>query len=564
MVNTSSRRRSGPSPIRITTTLLTLAVLTGVTVVEVRAQTPAPLPPPANPTSGTGGQAADPPPPPPPTLPPAPNQGVVPTPSLPPVNPPFQFSIDPKTPLKDLLPITPKIKKSAGPVLDDDLTRVPEVQFEEPLKKDGDGLAARRHIAFQIAKINHLNVKKTDSFLEALRGDRADLAGLPMAMGDACRTRGERVAQFNLAVSTVRQAFSTQNGFVPPQPATSANSSSAQTQLQVSFQAPSRPAPALEQVNTADVFWDRYQALTLQEDRAQPGAERTLRQHITQARIAALMQMLAPTSASTRLGLVKHLATISHVDATRAIAKLAVFSPEEDIRQAAVDALKVRREKDYTDVLLQGLRYPWPAVARRASEVLVKLERADVVPQLIDALEEPDPRLPMVKEVNKKETTVVRELVRINHHRNCLLCHPPGNTANVPADALTAGVPVPGEPLPSPSQGYQNSVPEILVRIDVTYLRQDFSVLQAVEDANPWPEMQRFDYLVRTRTLDEDEAKVYRDKLGKTQRGQQSPYQRAVLYALRELTGKDAEPTPDAWRKLLGVEDKQTRTMTRR
>ena len=92
------------------------------------------------------------------------------------------------------------------------------------------------------------------------------------------------------------------------------------------------------------------------------------------------------------------------------------------------------------------------------------------------------------------------------------------------------------------------------MRIDVTYLRQDFSALQAVEDANPWPEMQRFDFLVRTRTLTEDEAKVYSEKLSQREPGQQSPYRRAVLTALRELTGKDAEPTPEAWRKLLGTE----------
>ena len=29
--------------------------------------------------------------------------------------------------------------------------------------------------------------------------------------------------------------------------------------------------------------------------------------------------------------------------------------------------------------------------------------------------------------------------------------------------------------------------PDILVRIDVTYLRQDFSMLQAVHDSGPWP-----------------------------------------------------------------------------
>src|SRR5205823_12638656 len=36
--------------------------------------------------------------------------------------------------------------------------------------------------------------------------ERADLSGLPFAMGDSCRTKGERSRQFTLAVATVRQA----------------------------------------------------------------------------------------------------------------------------------------------------------------------------------------------------------------------------------------------------------------------------------------------------------------------------------------------------------------------
>jgi hypothetical protein len=430
--------------------------------------------------------------------------------------------IDPKTPAKDLLPAAPRVRPLASPFLGDDLSLAPEVEFEAAPARNppgsGEGV---KHIAQTIARINHLNARKMDGFIESLRSERADLAGLPMAMGDACRTRGERSRQFTMAASVLR---------------------------------------ADKLAEDVAGFWERYQSLCLKEDQAQAGADRPLREHITQARIAALMQVLAPTPTNMRLGLVKHLSAIAHVDATRAIAKLSIFSPEEEIRQAAVDALKVRREKDYTDVLLQGLRYPWPTVARRASEVLIKLERTDLVPQLLDVLEEGDPRLPVVKEVNKKETPVVRELVRINHHRNCLLCHAPGNTGAVSPESLTAPVSVPGLPL-TPPEGYYgpNSNRDLLVRIDVTYLRQDFSMMQAVQEADPWPEMQRFDFLVRTRTLTEAEAKTYREKLAQSEPGQQSPYQQAVVNALRELTGKDAEPTPDAWRKLLGLGDKQTR-----
>ena len=99
---------------------------------------------------------------------------------------------------------------------------------------------------------------------------------------------------------------------------------------------------------------------------------------------------------------------------------------------------------------------------------------------------------------------------------------------------------------------------DTLVRLDVTYLRQDFSVMQPVADAHPWPEMQRFDFLVRTRPLTEAEARAYREKLDHPR--QLSPYQRATLTALRELTGKDAEPTAEAWRRLLGLPERQQRT----
>jgi hypothetical protein len=224
-----------------------------------------------------------------------------------------------------------------------------------------------------------------------------------------------------------------------------------------------------------------------------------------------------------------------------------------------VDVLKVRRERDYTDILLAGLRYPWPAVARHAADAVIRLERNDLVPQLVALLDEPDPRAPVVREVNDKRVPVVRELIRINHHKNCLLCHAPGNTGSVAPDTLTAEVPVPSQPLPSPGEGYRNTSPDLVVRIDVTYLRQDFSAYLPVQDANPWPETQRFDFLTRTRVLTDEEAAGYQEALGKQEPGRPSPYHRAVLAALRELTGRDAEPTAASWRRLLGLPSGQPR-----
>jgi hypothetical protein len=301
----------------------------------------------------------------------------------------------------------------------------------------------------------------------------------------------------------------------------------------------------------ADAFWERYRQACEREDKADPRKDRAHRECVTLARIAALMQVLAPEPPAMRLGLIQYLSGVPHAEATRALARLALFSPEEEVRTASVDALKVRRERDYTALLLEGFRYPLPAVARRAAEALVKLERTDLVPQLVSVLDEPDPRAPVVKEVDGKRVPVMRELVRLNHHRSCLLCHAPGNTPSVSPEAVTAAVPVPGQPLASPSQGYDNSIQDVLVRVDVTYLRQDFSMLLPVADANPWPEMQRFDFLVRNRVLSEDEARACREQLKEDRPGHVAPHRRAVLAALRELTGQDAAPTAQEWRRLL-------------
>lgn len=123
-----------------------------------------------------------------------------------------------------------------------------------------------------------------------------------------------------------------------------------------------------------------------------------------------------------------------------------------------------------------------------------------------------------------------------------------------PGLGLRAPVPVPGQqvPTPTPHGGYgQFAIPDLLVSIDVTYLRQDFSVKLPVANAQPWPEQQRFDFLVRTREVTDKEAQAYRDLLRPVQAGELSPYQQAALTGLRKLTGRDAEPTAAAWRQVI-------------
>lgn len=462
----------------------------------------------------------------------------------------FDFKFDPKAPAKEFLPTPPQVKPIAGPVLTDDLTKVPEAEFQaRPEKIVADGTQTH-HTAHQLAKINHLNAKKTDAFMVALLETRADLAGLPFVMGDDCRTGTERMRQFAIAVGRVRQALGgNQVAFL-----TNMNASpslppgfSGTVTLNQLAQAGPVQVPA---------FWSQYATLCEQDDATRSKTDKELAEHVTLARLAALTQMLAPESAELKLGLVKYLTGVAHVEATRVLARMAIFSTEDEVRLAAIESLKVRREKDYTDILVKGLRYPWPAVAKRSAEAITRIGRTDLIPELIAVLTETDPRLPVKKETDGKKVEVVREMVRINHHRNCMMCHAPSNPVAASLGTMAAEVPVQGQPLPSPSEGYRQSSPDLMIRIDVTYLRQDFSTMMPVSEAQPWPEQQRFDFMVRERKLTAAEAITYREQLTPKEAGVYSPYHRAALAALRDLTGKDAAPTAEAWRKLLALPTK--------
>lgn len=434
----------------------------------------------------------------------------------------FNFKIPADSKPGELLPTPPAKLAKSPPPLNEDLSKVPELMLGTPISSSQPKMQAVEMIAHQLAKANHLNARKTDGFVVALLAERADLRGLPFLMGEQCRTRGEQAAVFGEIADAIQQHLAR---------AKSKGTRDAQSE-----------------------FWHpffRENMINLVQDGG--SIRRATTSQVNGAIVAALTQILMPESDFLRLGLTKYLATVPHKEATIALARLAIFSPEEEVRNAAIEGLKLRREKDYTDVLLDGFRYPLPAVSKRAAEALVKLDRQDLAPQLIEVLDRPDPRLPTPAKKEGKDVNLVRELVKVNHHRNCMLCHAPGNTEDVPEGVLKVAVPIPSEPLPKPSEGgYQKAPPssDVLVRLDMTYLRQDFSLMMPVADAHPWPEMQRFDFLVRTRELTAEEARAYR-KAEDVQEGKLSPYHRSALFALRELTGRDTAPTAEAWRKLL-------------
>jgi hypothetical protein len=346
----------------------------------------------------------------------------------------------------------------------------------------------RSRKAHAAAAALHLNAREEDGYLKALLRTRPDLAGVPVTLGGACRTTGEHARAFKEAAEAVRK--------------------------------------------------EKGAALVATPDAPAAGQ---LREPFYQAHLAVATQVMPAEEPSRQLSLVRGLSSIPRPGATRALARVAVFSTEASVRGAAIEALAVRREADATDVLLAGLRYPWPAVAENAATAIAGLKRTDLVPQLEAMLGAPDPRGPRSEAVAGHRETVAYELVRVNHLRNCLLCHAPAERRKTPEGALVAEVPVPTMPLPDTSSGYGQSESNLLVRIDVTYLRQDFSAMQEVTDwsAESWPARQRFDFFVRKRVLSPAEAAELLGRLAGV-----SPYQRAAARALRSLTGRDFEVKP--------------------
>jgi HEAT repeat protein len=331
--------------------------------------------------------------------------------------------------------------------------------------------------------------------------------------------------------------------------------------------------------------------------------------------VPTLLQMLTPEETPVRKLLVDLLAEVPDSSTTTALAQRAVFDLDADVRRAAVTALRKRPADVYRAVLLKALRYPWSPVADHAAEALVELNDKAAVPHLVSLLSQPDPTLP---ETLPNGMRVVREVVRVNHLTNCLMCHPPSYDGTGPVVGVDPVLNLPPTIRTSASAaarltgsgshnygqrsvsltGFAQTVTPnpLIVRGDITFFRQDFSVKlstatasvlvpalanpvvvqpnQAAVPANPFglapvrgklglgllgvpnPALaaptpvapaQRFDYLVRTRPVTPAQA----DKLLAANKDRKTyPQRDAVLFALRELTGTDAGETTQAWRDM--------------
>ena len=246
-----------------------------------------------------------------------------------------------------------------------------------------------------------------------------------------------------------------------------------------------------------------------------------------------------------RLNFIDALRKSDSKTAVELIVKKAKFDLVPKVRIAATDALADVEPKEYRADLLEGLKYPWHVVAEHSAEALVRLDDQEAIPELIEMLDLPHPHFPI--EIDGQ--LVQRELVCINHMRNCLLCHAP----SVSTEDSTRGL-IPHSTRPLPIHYYDQEVGlgadpvPYAVRADITYLEQDFSVVQPVSDPGPWPRDQRFDYVVQNRKVSQAEASSAAQRLS------QSPNRNrnAIIYALRELTGeKPVDNSSDSWKKIM-------------
>jgi hypothetical protein len=387
----------------------------------------------------------------------------------------------------DRQPAPPASVSLHGPIYEDQLrfalnTGVPEVALETVAGASAQLL----HEGRQRAK------KPTDwaGLVEELSRGRTDLNGLPLRRGSACQLDAERL-------KTTKQV----SQFLRPQL--------------------SRLMARNTATNSFDPLGQEREVLSL-----------VSRHKWAEGSAFALVQMQQPEGSTVRRQLVQQLARTRGERATAELARRALYDLSPDVRSEAVDALKQRPAKEWRQALLDGFRYPWVPVAEHAADALVALQDREAAPGLHRMLPEPDPSAPFRQQAGR---WVVRELVRVNHLRNCLLCHPGSFSRN---DPVRAAIPKPGEKL----QYYERPTGDF-VRADVTFLRQDFSVYQPVEGAAPWPRMQRFDYLVRTRELNPAEAS--RCAAPRNDRGRNYPQREAVLYALERLGGRVAgDATP--------------------
>jgi HEAT repeat protein len=271
--------------------------------------------------------------------------------------------------------------------------------------------------------------------------------------------------------------------------------------------------------------------------------------------LSGLVEVLSTQPAKFRIAFVRSLQKLPEGDpaAISVLVRFALFDVDRDVRAAAVRALQREPVRIYGPKLLEGFRYPWPIVAERAADALIALDRKELLPNLANLLDEPDPAAPIEVVRNGWKVRAVRELVKLNHHANCLVCHAPFVGSDLgDQKGLIARLPSSERELPPESSvdeklAVKKAWP--LVRADITNLRHDFSALREVDGSAPWPKMQRYDYVVRVRAM--LPPSTVRKRIDPVDEEIPSAHRRAVLYALSRLTSTYVGTLARDWRLLI-------------
>ena len=373
--------------------------------------------------------------------------------------------------------------------------------------------------------------RRSQYVLNAVRqsaATRKTTTGLPFLGEDECRKDPRQVAMMAAVSRDLGRAFSSSRALA--------------SRPSVSPPRNSRSAASLE-FRTSFSSGGNHQAMRLmsQESWHRPDA------------VSSLVQIIQVQQDPLRFNLIHVLSDINGAEATDALVDRAVFDPSPDVRKVARENLKNRQRTQVRRRLLKRFRYPWAPVSAFAAQALVEIDDQRAVSELVDLLDMPNPDHPFL---NDEGGFMKRELVRINHFRNCVACHAVSDSSR---DSVRGVIPIPGQRIPV---AYYGSPFGSAVRADITYLRQDFSLMHEVEKAKPWPSQQRFDYVVRTRPADASEMLAHELEAewnarqmpadeSEAARQDSYPQREAVLFALRGLTGTDAGSTSEEWRRFV-------------
>jgi hypothetical protein len=257
--------------------------------------------------------------------------------------------------------------------------------------------------------------------------------------------------------------------------------------------------------------------------------------------IPAVTQILQAQVTPVRILLVEQLAKIPGTAASEALAQRAIYDLSPQVREQAIGALQSRRVSDYQKVLLNGLRWPWRPVTEHSAEAIAALQLKELKSELDAMLQEPDPTLPFKKGNDSGNGLYVKELVRISHAQNCLVCHPRSFERTDLVRGVQPGLPSPGEIFPSSYSNrkrFRGATEDLVqVRADNTTLRQDFSILHISdrENGSSAPTGVRFDYFLRERRATPKEVEFHQQRAKGEKPSGPNIQREAVLFALHSL-----------------------------